>query len=270
MQLLKAMKKNIFGILFFIFSLTQVNAQILFSESFNVLLDSTKMVMGSVTPELKIQTQKETLIEFTNMADMAIRLKKNSLSIANKVEFSKFGSDVYLSGGYVYAKFRKNLDKHFSIEYFAQVHWAEARGLDRKYAVGPAMRLKIIKKPKVGLFFGTGPYFEFEEWNYNAVADENLPIDTTPITTNLIKNASYVSYKHQVLAKVFIDLSLYHQAQYDQLFTTPRLASSSRISYQLTENLQALIMYQNIYDYNPVVPIDNWFHRVIATIAVSF
>lgn len=201
---------------------------------------------------------------------MAIRLKKNSLSIANKIEFNKFGAEVFLSGGYVYAKFKENLDHHFSIEYFAQMHWAEARGLSRRYAAGPTMRLKIIKKPTVGLFFGTGPIYEFEEWNYNAVASENLPTTLDPITTQCIKNATYVSYKHKLFSKVFIDLSLYHQAQYNQLFSTPRLASSSKISYQLTEHLQALVMYQNIYDYKPVVPIDNWFHRLIATIAVSF
>ncbi|MBL7870059.1 MAG: DUF481 domain-containing protein [Cyclobacteriaceae bacterium] len=263
------MKPLLFTLLIWMSSLI-VHGQILFSESFNVLLDTTQKVMGSITPELKIQTQKETLIEFNNMTDMVIRLKKNSLSIANKIEFNKFGSEVFLSGGYVYTKFRENLDKHFTIEYFAQVHWAEARGLAHRYSAGPTMRLKIIKKPNLGLFFGTGPIYEFEEWNYDAVQDEHLPATLEPITTQHIKNATYVSFKHHIFSKVFIDLSLYHQAQYNQLFSTPRLASSSRVSYQLTKNLQALVMYQNIYDYNPVVPIDNWFHRILATIAISF
>ena len=257
-------------VLVLIFCLSKIQAQILFSESFNVLLDTTKKVQGSVTPELKIQTQKRTLIEFTNMADIVIRMKRNSLSIANKIEFNKFGSEIFLSGGYVYAKFRENLDKHFSIEYFAQVHWAEARGLERRYAAGPTMRLKIVKNPDLGLFIGMGPMYEYEEWNYTAVPDDELPPDQTPIINQLIKNASYISYKHRFTEKIFVDMSFYHQARYNQLFSSPRLASSTRVSYQLTENLQALLMYQNIYDYKPVVPIDHWFHRVIATLAISF
>jgi hypothetical protein len=67
------------------------------------------------------------------------------------------------------------------------MHWAEARGLSRRYAAGPTMRLKIIKKPTVGLFFGTGPIYEFEEWNYNAVATENLPQPSIPLPLNVLK-----------------------------------------------------------------------------------
>lgn len=254
-----------------ILSIASITAhgQILFAESFSILLDTTKMIKGSITPGLKVQTQKALLIEFTNMADIAIKVKKNSLTFANKIEFNQLGSDVFLSGGYVYANFKENLSKHFSLEYFGQIHWAEVRGLQVRYAGGPIMRLKIIENPKTGLFFGTGPMYEFEEWNYNAVHAEKLPSDLTPIKRKLIKSSSYISYKHSLSARTFVDLSVYHQATYDG-FSTPRLASSSRFTYALTEHLQVIAMYQNIYDYKPVVPIDNWFHRFIMTIGLSF
>lgn len=87
--------------------------QILFSESFTVILDSTKQVQGSVTPELKIQTQKKTLIEITNMADLSIKVKKNYFSVANKVEFTSFGGEVFLSGGYLFMKFKKRFGQTF-------------------------------------------------------------------------------------------------------------------------------------------------------------
>lgn len=256
-------------VLFILASVAQANGQILFSQSFSVLLDSTKSIKGSITPEFKVQTQKKTLIEITNLTDMAIRLNKNSLTLANKIEFNKFGPDVFLSGGYIYANFRNNLDKHLSLEYFAQMHWAEARGLQRRYAAGPTLRWKIIKQQKLGLFVGTGPMYEYEEWNYDGVADEKLPPDLTAITKRAFKNATYVSYKHWATEKVFLDISLYHQTRYNQL-NVPRFATSTQVAYSLSDHLQAVIMYQNIYDYDPVVPIDKLFHRFIATLAVSF
>lgn len=244
--------------------------QILFSESFTVILDSTKSVKGSVTPELKIQTQKKTLVEITNLADLSLKVKKNYFSVANKVEFTSFGSEVFLSGGYLFMKFKNDLDKHFTLEYYGQVHWAEARGMERKYAGGVNGRLKIIKNAKTGLFVGVGPFYEYEKWNYDAVSDERLPANLSSLDTINFKMGTYLSFKHWIWERVFLDLSLYHQSRLDQVFHKPRLASSSRVGYQISEHLQFVAMYQNIYDYSPIVPIDRWFHRVIGTVSVSF
>ncbi|HRK55394.1 MAG TPA: hypothetical protein PK185_15870 [Cyclobacteriaceae bacterium] len=244
--------------------------QILFSESFTVILDSTKQVQGSVTPELKIQTQKKTLIEITNMADLSIKVKKNYFSVANKVEFTSFGGEVFLSGGYLFMKFKNDLNKHFTVEYFGQVHWAEARGMERKYAGGVYARIKIVKNAKTGLFIGVGPFYELEKWNYDGVIDERLPINVDPIDTLNLKIGSYISFKHWIWDRIFLDISVYHQSRFDQVFDKPRMASSSRIGYQISEHLQFVAMYQNIHDYSPIVPIDKWFHRAIGTISISF
>lgn len=246
------------------------SGQILFSESFTVILDSTKLVKGSITPELKIQTQKELLVEFTNRADLTVRMKKNSLTIANKVEFTSFGKEVFLSGGYLYGKFKNNLDKHFSLEGFGQVHWAEARGLSSKLAVGGGGRYKIIKKSNTGLFFGTGPFLEYEKWDYSGVIDENLPVNLDPIDTLNVKLNTYISYKHALTKKIFVDMSLYHQSRFDEVFFRPRLAASLGVSYSITSHIQFVALYQNIYDYAPIVPIDPWFHRFTGTVAFGF
>jgi hypothetical protein len=251
-------------------TLSSSTAQILFSESFAVILDSARSVKGSITPELKIQTQKKTLVEITNLADISIRVKRNYFSVANKVEFTSFGGEVFLSGGYLYMKYKNQLDKHFMLEYYGQVHWAEARGLERKYAGGLNARLLIIKNAKTGLFAGIGPFYEYERWNYNAVSDENLPASIQSIDTVNLKVGTYISYKHWIADRVFMDVSLYHQSRFDQVFDRPRLATSTRIGYQISEHLQLVAMYQNIYDYGPIVPINRWFHRVIGTISVSF
>ena len=43
------------------------------------------------------------------------------------------------------------------------------------------------------------------------------------------------------------------------MFITPRLASSTSVTYNLTEHIGLILRYQNIYDYEPVVPIEELF-----------
>ncbi len=159
--------------------------------------------------------------------------------MANKIEFNRFGSDVFLSGGYLFMKYKNNLDRHLVLEYYGQVHWAEARGMERKYAGGVNARLKIIKKPKTGLFAGIGPFYEFERWNYNGVPDEKLPINVAPIDTLNVKIGSYISFKHWIFEKIYLDLSVYHQSRFDEILASqgwlraPASVISSMITFSL-------------------------------------
>lgn len=82
------------------------NAQILFPESFTLILDPDRRVKGSITPRVKFLTQRRNLIAVDNTADLSIRLKKNALSFANQIEFQKFGDEAIQSGGFVYGEYR--------------------------------------------------------------------------------------------------------------------------------------------------------------------
>lgn len=245
-------------------------SQILFSESFNVILDTSRMVKGSVTPELKIQTQKELLVEFANMADISVRVNNSYLTLANKIETGTFGSEVFISGGYVYAEIVNTLEKAVTSEFYGQVHWAEARGLHRRYAGGVDARFRIFQHKRSGIFAGIGPFYEYEEWNYRGVPDERLPASLVPVDTANVKLGAYVSIKQWIFKRIFFDISVYHQSRFDEVFYRPRLASSTRLAYQISKHLQLGGLYQNIYDYQPLVPIDKWFHRVKASLTVSF
>lgn len=245
-------------------------SQILFSESFNVILDTAQRVKGSIAPELKIQTQKELLVEFTNTTDISIRVGNSYLTLANKIETGSFGKDVFLSGGYVYAEIVNTVEKAVTTEIYGQVHWAEARGLNRRYAGGIDARFRLFHRGRSGVFAGIGPFYEYEEWNYRGVPDERLPGNPVPVDSMNVKLSTYISLKHWFFDRIFLDLSLYHQSRFDEVFYRPRLASSARLAYQISEHLQLTGTYQNIYDYQPLVPIDKWFHRLKASLAVTF
>ncbi len=221
-------------------------------------------------PNFKFQTQKENLLEFENLADITLKIRKNALTFANKIEISRFGSSNFLSGGYLYLEYRRFTDRKIVFEPFAQVHWAEARGMERKYATGINLRYQILVNNKIGVYAGAGPFYEFERWNYQGVSENIiLPIDTTPITNELLKMGSYLSCKIDVTDKLFLDFSAYHQSRFDQIFITPRLTTSSLMRIDLTKYLGFNVMHQFIYDYSPVVPIRKDFHRVIIGFSIN-
>ena len=122
----------------------------------------------------------------------------------------------------------------------------------------------------MGLFCGTGPFYEFERWNYKGVKDALLPTDLTPVEQQSIKLGTYVSFKWFTNKKIDIDLSLYHQSRFNELISTPRLASSSSITYNFTNNIGLILSYQNIYDFKPLVPIDKLFNKILFSIELAF
>jgi len=247
------MKKNFLAILIIFFvGVYAGSGQILHTESFSVILDTTQKIKGSIVPDFKYQNQKEDLIEFENTSDISFQFKKNAVTLANKIELSKYGDQTLLSGGYLYMEYRKILEKRFALEPYSQLHWSEARGLAFKYAGGINARYRIVTNDKIGFFAGSGPFYE-----YDVISEE-------------IKLGTYISFKWETSFNISIDISLYHQSRFDELFTTPRLASSSSITFSFTEHLGLILQYQNIYDYNPLVPIDKLYNKVTFTVDISF
>jgi len=153
------MKLRLLFILFlFITNSIIAMGQILHTESFAVILDTSNVIKGNIVPDFKFQNLKEDLIEFENTTDISFRLKNNAITLANKIELSKYGDEVLLSGGFMYLEYRRIFDNKFVIEPFSQVHWAEAGGLAFKYAGGINLRYRVYSSEKAGFFVGTGPF----------------------------------------------------------------------------------------------------------------
>jgi hypothetical protein len=222
------------------------HSQIVFSESFNVILDSSK-VRGSIMPELRIRTQKKVLTEIDNLADLTIRLNNSRLTFANRVEFSRYGDELTLSGGYLYAELRNFTNRRIVPEYHGQIVYEHPRGLQIKYAAGINARLKIYTKKMLGIYFGLGPFYEYEKWDYSGVENSLLPTERNPLVNRYTKLASYISYKQTLFDLLNIDISGYHQGRFSEYFSSPRLASSIKVGLQITSHLEVLVMYQNIY-----------------------
>jgi len=121
----------------------------------------------------------------------------------------------------------------------------------------------------MGLFVGSGPFYEYERWNYNGIKDSFEKGATGSVETQLVKLGTYVSYKWKLSDRFFMDVSAYHQSKFNSLFSTPRLASSSALIYSINDNIGFVLKYQQIYDYKPTVAIDKHFHRFLLSVSIS-
>lgn len=264
---------QLYILLFLVLSFSHTTvAQILFSESFTVITDTTRTIKGNVAPDFKFVTQRKDLIEFENVADLSFRINKvNAFTIANKIELTKFGDETLLSGGYLYIEYRKIYDSKWVLEPYSQIQWAEARGLELKYAGGVNARYRFVNNKKINVYGGIGPFYEFERWNLSGVPEgvSTIGLNET-IKESTLKLGSYLSVKYPASEKLYIDFSMYYQSRFSSLFAEPRFAHSTLIRYFFTKHLGLSGGYQYIYDNAPLVPIENDFHKVLFGLAVSF
>jgi hypothetical protein len=251
------MKKSLFAIIMTILLsiyCEKAVAQVLHTENFNVVIDTTKFLKGNFTPSFRYRNLKEDFIEIANTADVSLRFGKHAFTVANRIEYSVFGDDNILSGGFLYLEYVNLRSKKVAFEPFLQVHWNEVRGLNNKYAGGMNLRWRALVKNNTGLYFGIGSLYEFERWNYSGVPDDLLPIDQSAIEVNRLRGNSYVSFKQSFGDLFDLDISGYYQPNFSNFFKNYRLASSFELTYNITKYIGLRLLYQNIYDSAPLVP----------------
>lgn len=245
-------------------------AQVLHTENFNVVIDTSKVLKGNFTPNFRHRNLKEDFMEISNTTDVSIRIKSHAFTVANRVEYSVLGEENILSGGFLYLEYVNLENKKIAFEPFFQMHWRQIRGLDRKYAGGINLRWRALLKENSGLFFGLGSLYEFERWNFSGVSDDLLPIDQSLVAIEQFRGTSYVSFKQKLGDLFDLDISGYYQPTFKSPFKKYRLASSFELTYNITKFLGLRFLYQNIYDPAPLVPIDELYHDVNFGITLSF
>lgn len=248
-----------------------LNAQILHTESFKVILDTSKVIKGSSMPSFRYRNVKKEFIEIENTADVSFRINNHALTIANKLEYTIYGKENLMSGGFVYLEYRNIQDNKIAFEPFMQMHWQEIRGMERKYAGGTNIRWRILIKPDIGIYAGLGALYEYECWNYSGVSEPSaVPSGAKSVEVKQFRGNSYLSVKKQFNDLFDLDVSIYYQPAIGGQSMSHRLASSSELTYNINQNFGLTVVYQNIYDSSPVVPIDKLFHDINLGITLSF
>ena len=109
----------------------------LFSENMTMSIDSAKTLQGTITPSLNFQTEKENALTFKNSANINLLIHRDRVvNLLNKFEFSSYGKEVTLSGGYIHGEYRYLLDRAFEVYPYAESQWAGSRGMAFKFSSG--------------------------------------------------------------------------------------------------------------------------------------
>lgn len=246
-------------------------AQVLYTESFAVILDSTRRVKGAIQPDVSWRNLRDNLLEIENRVNITFRRERHAWTFANQVEYTRLGREDVLSGGYLFGEFRDLNDNRYVTEVYAELHWQSPRGLRRKVAGGYNARLRLRKEPTSAAFLGLGLFYEYEEWTYRGVPDGRRPEIVPALTiTRRVKANAYASLKQGLTEDIFLDVSGYVQAPLNGDLTRPRLALSAQVRYQIRTYLAFQLGYRNLYDQAPVVPVDKLFNRFDFGISLQF
>lgn len=271
MKSLLILSKNFNTLLVFILAAFPVvlSGQVLHTENFNVILDTSKKVSGTFVPSFRYRNVRERFVEVQNTADISIRLKKNGFTIANKLEYAKFGTEEIMSGGFVFLEYRRSSNsKKLVLEPYFLMLWQEIRGLEMKRAIGANVRYRLIFKPKLGLFAGIGTFYEYERWNNTRVSDDVNLIGVQSISK--LRGSAYLSFKDALGENFTLDVSVYYQPSLTEPSKNYRFASSSELTYKITKSIGLSLLYQNTYDPSPVIEIDPLFNDINLGLAFSF
>ena len=72
-----------------VFLQTAVQAQVLHSENFNVVIDSSKTLKGSFAPSFRYRNLKEDFLEIENTADVSLKIKNQAFKNKKKSQARK-------------------------------------------------------------------------------------------------------------------------------------------------------------------------------------
>lgn len=261
-----SIKQCAFFVFFMAISL-HTNAQMLFSENLTINIDSTKTIQGSLQPELDFKTEKENVFTLKNTANLNLLIKKKRIiNLINKLEFSTYGKDITVSGGYVHLEYRYLLHRKFEVYPYMESQWAGSRGMTFKISSGIQARYRFLESKHWLLFANTALYYEFEKWEY-----PTPPAGTKPHAySRYIKHHLSFSTKYTFGPHWDIIATGIYQVRPDSYFKTPRFGAAVDLAYHITPTIGLNCAYRLIYDTTPIVPIRKNYTTVNAGINIAF
>ena len=242
-------------------------AQMLFSENLTMSIDSAKTIQGSLQPVVDFKTEKENVLTLKNTANLNLLIKRNRVvNLINKLEFSTYGKEITVSGGYVHAEYRYLLQHAFEIYPYVESQWAGSRGMTFKISTGLQSRYRLVNTEHSLMFAAIGLFYEFEKWEY-----PDPPAGTTPHAyIRSVKSHLSLSYRHSLGEHWEITATAIHQAKPNSYFKSARFGGAVDLAYRITPKIGVRGTYRIIYDTAPIVPIRKNYTAVDAGLDISF
>lgn len=263
----KMCMNRIVYILFCFFLSLPMQAQMLFSENQTMIIDSTKTIQGSLQPVLDFKTEKENVLTLKNTANLNLLIGRNRvINLINKLEFSTYGKNITVSGGYVHAEYRYLLYHAFEVYPYAESQWAGSRGMTFKVSTGLQSRYRLVNTTHSLMFAALGFFYEFEKWEY-----PNPPTGTNSHAySRSIKSHLSLSFRHTIGEKWELTTTAIHQAKPDSYFKSARFGGAVDLAYHITPKIGVRGTYRIIYDTTPIVPVRKDYNTVDVGLDIAF
>ena len=240
------MKKLLLIFIVFIFSINNINAQILNFNKGALQNDSVKW-LGQVNVFFNAIAQEVTVANMGYNFDVIRKFNKHSVMAISKLSFASSDSETLLSDGYAHVRGVFNRNNKFSEEVFGQTQYNAIRGLNDRNLLGAGLRYLVFDKDKYGMLIGVGLIQEWENWTHNEVQT----------STSLLKTSNYISFYGDVNEQFHFNIISYYQAPLSSLLN-PRVSLETNLNLKITEKLKFTSSFTIYYDDKPVVPIDNY------------
>lgn len=175
--------------------------------------------------------------------------------------------------GFLHIRYRDADTRKWSPEYFIQYQWNAAWGLASRSLYGANIRYKIFDQAGFDLFTGLGLFQQYEVWNWNGVPNIDLYPNHPNLTTeNKFRGNSYVKIAKKLASNIDFTASTIHQFNIFELNKNPhwRWYFLAQVNYDITKNFKISFNWDHVYDFKPIIPINNYYYGYSTTLNLVF
>lgn len=260
--------KRFFYLFLLLFSMVG-RSQIIFTESMATVIDTTRILQGTIAPEFNFKTEKENFFQLKNNANISFLIdKKKAITFINQVEMIQSGSQTNVNNGYIHGEYRYLFHKRAEVYPFFESVWSPSRGLLLKLAGGLQSRFRILHTELLTWTTGVGAFWEYEKWNYNGVPEPHS--FTGEKQQRSIKSQLYSGFHFRFAEKWRLTASAYLHNRLDSNIVNPRWAMALDLKHNVTEHFGVWLSYQYIYHTRPIVPVKKGYTVFTGGVFLSF
>ena len=212
--------------------------------------------------------EEVSILDLKTSAELTYFLKKDLIYSITQYNLAATDKVNYLNAGYTHLRYRINNESKVSPEFFGQYQWDGVRGMKNRALGGSNLRFTIISDSSFSFYAALGAMYEYEVWDYRGVPDDKVPVNSSDEYTSYIKLNSYFKINKQFSKNAKLIFITYIQARPDNNIIYPRISPSLKLNFNISKKVSFTVNFSSIYDFDPIVPIRNFYYSFSNTIQV--
>lgn len=225
---------------------------------------------GVVRFDLSVEQQRNTVVTLGAGADLRANAGPDAVLLAAQAKRTYAGDLRVSNSGFGHLRYRMARAARAGAEFFTQAQWDGPRGMKHRFLLGGNLRYTIQRDSAGSLDAAAGVMYEGERWGYDGVEPADRPADPPIVVLGHARINTYLRFERRLAPGVGLLLMNYLQARPDGGLHEPRIASSARLTVEITSSLAFTAAFNSIYDFAPVVPIRNFYFDLTNGLAVRF